>query len=75
MTTAAFVALRPKIQEALVYVKKRYCAPPAYKPAADVAETMKCPKCGSDLLFSVASSNGLTDGRCTAACGVRWANQ
>ena len=75
MTTAAFVALRPKIQAALVHVKKTYCAPPAFKPAADVAETMPCPRCGSNLAYTVAASTGLSEGRCTAACGVKWSDQ
>lgn len=75
MTTQAFTALRPKIQAALVHVKTTYCAPPAFKPEADVAETMPCPKCGSRLSFSVAASSGASSGQCVAACGVKWSNQ
>ena len=75
MTTAAFTALRPKIQAALVHVKTTYCAPPAFKPVADVAETMPCPRCGSNLAYIVTASTGLSEGRCTAACGVKWSDQ
>lgn len=75
MTTQAFTAIRPKIQAALVHVKTTYCAPPAFKPATDFYGSMQCPNCKSKLLFSASSKSGLTDGRCTAACGVKWSNQ
>lgn len=75
MTTQAFTALRPKIQAALVHVKTTYCAPPAFKPEADVKSSMACPKCKSPLTFTVAASSGASSGNCVAGCGVRWANQ
>lgn len=75
MTTAQFTALRPKIQAALVHVKTKYCAPPAFKPAADVKASMACPKCGSSLTYTVAASSGASSGNCVAGCGVKWSDQ
>lgn len=75
MTTQAYIALQPKIIKALVHVKTTYCAPPAFKPAADVVETMPCPRCGSALKFRVAASSGASSGQCVAACGVKWSDQ
>ncbi|APW38492.1 hypothetical protein RD110_15835 [Rhodoferax koreense] len=75
MTTTAFLHLQPKIAQALTRVKLAHCAPPAFRPAADVEGVEPCPRCGSKLVFTVSAATGLSDGRCTAACGVRWAAQ
>lgn len=72
MTTANFLRLQPMIGAALAIVKNTHCAPPAFKPDVDVASSITCPACKSHLPYTVSASNGLTSGRCTAACGVKW---
>lgn len=74
MTTAAFSARLPHISKALEVIKTRYCAPPAYAPAAKVDGHMDCPRCKSRLAFTVLVS-GLTSGRCVASGCISWAGQ
>lgn len=74
MTTAAFNRINPHVITALSAVKAQHCPAPNYAPAEPVTAQMKCPKCGSRLNFTVATS-GLSSGQCVATSCVRWALQ
>lgn len=74
MTTQAFVALMGPTIKALNAVKTQHCAPPAYRPAAPVEAHMDCPRCGSRLNYTVATT-GMTSGRCVAASCIKWSLQ
>lgn len=74
MTTQAFADRMGPIAAALNAVKTQHCAPPNYRPAAPVASHMTCPRCGSRLNYTVATS-GMTNGRCVAAGCLSWSLQ
>ena len=74
MTTQAFADRMGSIAQALNAVKTQHCAPPTYGPAEPVQAHMACPRCGSRLNYTVATS-GMTNGRCVAAGCLSWSLQ
>lgn len=72
MTTASWNAQAGPCARALNVIKTQYCAPPAYKPEADVKGQIACTKCKGRLKFTVLASSGLTTGRCSSAGCLKW---
>lgn len=74
MTPPQFNALSGPTARAIAAVRKQHCQPPTFKPAEPVKGQIKCPRCGSRLVYDVAA-DGWTSGRCVASACVRWSHQ
>lgn len=74
MTTEAFNRRAGPIAHALNSVKSVHCAPPAYKPVADVKGTTPCTMkaCGGTIKYTVRASDGGSTGRCSTAGCLSW---
>jgi hypothetical protein len=72
MTTARFNAQAGPTARALDVIKTQHCAPPAFKPVADVKGEIACTKCRRPLRFTVLASSGRTTGRCSTLGCLNW---
>ncbi len=74
MTTEAFNRTAGPIARALYAVKSVHCAPPAFKPEADVQDTTPCTckDCKGTIKFTVRASDGRTTGRCSSSGCLNW---
>lgn len=65
MTTPRFSATASAIAQAMAKVQEHK------EPGADVTGRIQCPKCGSQLRFTVFS-NGISRGQCAARGCLSW---
>lgn len=72
MTTATFNAHVGPRARALNVIKRRHCAPPAYKPEGDVRGQMACTRCNGTIKFTVLASDGRTTGKCSTTGCLTW---
>lgn len=72
MTTPTFNAHVGPRARALNAIKVQHCAPPAYRPNADVKGHTECPKCKGTIKFTVRASDGGTTGKCSTAGCLNW---